>query len=284
MRKEDRTICQTCVNSTDVLVNGTCMACQNGCNNCSFDTLVNEIICNSCSTGFYMKEKICEKCPIGCSSCHSETECTSCEPSYGMNGTICYNCNIDQCKYCEIPHGKTVFECKTCLPKRHLNADDCSTCPEFCKECSFERDFECKKCFNRYTKAFNGTCIPCPDNCENCKENSEGELKCDKCVSSSYHLQIDGTCKPCSDVTFQYCATCLRNQKEIKAECTSCENRFALSYDNLTCLPCEIKNCSLCVSNKSNSMRRKENYLTNFHTMYKNRCRIDIFLFGIIIF
>ncbi|CAD5111532.1 DgyrCDS835 [Dimorphilus gyrociliatus] len=149
----------------------------------------------------------------------SAVECTSCLATYGFKGTSGELCGIEECQMCSVPRGGRGLVCLTCSNKFYLNSDDSGQCPKFCKECSYNQKYECTECYDRYAKASDGTCVPCPSNCETCTANADKTTRCTKCISKSFSLKTDGTCVPCSEAAFANCATCGPTPSGGKAKC-----------------------------------------------------------------
>ncbi|CAD5126731.1 DgyrCDS14787 [Dimorphilus gyrociliatus] len=249
-RSNEKTTCSSCNRATSILSNGECKTCPTGCSGCSFDAATSKFTCLSCIAQYYKTtDNLCLPCPTGCSVCSlngASVECTSCLAKYDLKGALCDLCGIGDCQTCSVPSGGSDLVCLTCSNKFYLNSDDCGHCPKFCKECSYNQKYECTKCYDKYAKALDGTCVPCPSNCETCTANADKTTRCTKCISKSFSLKTDGTCIPCSEAAFANCSTCGPTPLGGKAKCDTCSIGFALQDDKLACISCSITGCGMC--------------------------------------
>ncbi|CAD5126277.1 DgyrCDS14434 [Dimorphilus gyrociliatus] len=276
VRSNEKIICSSCNTATSILLNGECKTCPTGCSGCSFDAATNKFTCSSCIGKYYKtSDNLCSPCPTGCSVCSlngASVECTSCLATYGLKGSLCQLCGIGECQTCSVPSSESGLVCLTCSNKFYLNSNDCGHCPKFCKECSYNQKYKCTKCYNRYAKASDGTCVPCPSNCETCTANADKTTRCTKCISNTYSLKHDGTCLLCSDAAFANCATCGPTPSSGKAKCHSCSGGFTLQDDELACLPCSITGCELCAHGQTCSKCKSGFYLFNFNRECARKC------------
>ncbi|CAD5122338.1 DgyrCDS10779 [Dimorphilus gyrociliatus] len=274
VRQNGKTVCQTC-NSTQDLSNGECKNCPIGCTSCSFKEDTSKFTCSSCIPHYYKnKEQLCTICPAGCSKCslndEGTVECKACLSNYGLSGTECKLCGTTNCNICS-PSGDE-FKCDSCQDKYYLNNDDCGKCPSNCKECTFNHKYECTKCNDKYARTSDGSCLACPSNCETCSVSSTNLVRCSKCVSSSYSLQSDGTCRSCDDAAFINCGTCGPTPQGGKAPCLSCKSSFTLQDDKLGCVPCTVTGCNSCVHGRKCTQCKKGTYLYNFNRECARKC------------
>lgn len=193
---------------------------------------------------------MCRECPEGCAACSSSTKCSSCLNTYGLTDGLCLSCNTEHCQTCEAStdsSGNSVLNCKTCSEKYTLNTDQCGLCPKNCKECNFNKKFECKTCKDGYVKTSDGSCKKCPENCEMCIISSNNSVKCTKCISNSYFLQNDGLCKRCEELLFPNCQICSSSKLDNKLTCERCFSGYALKQDKQGCVPVllVIASCAL---------------------------------------
>ncbi|CAD5111533.1 DgyrCDS836 [Dimorphilus gyrociliatus] len=275
-RSNGKITCSSCNTATSVLSNGECKTCPTGCSGCSFDAQTSKFTCSSCIAKYYKtSDNLCLPCPTGCSACSlngASVECTSCLATYGLKGTACELCGIGECQTCSVPSGGSGLVCLTCSNKFYLNSDDCGQCPKFCKECSYNQKYECTKCYDRYAKASDGTCVPCPSNCETCTANADKTTRCTKCISKSFSLKTDGTCVPCSEAVFANCATCGPTPSGGKAKCDMCSGGFTLQDDKLACVSCSITGCGMCAHGRICSKCKSGFYLHNYDRECARKC------------
>ncbi|CAD5111530.1 DgyrCDS833 [Dimorphilus gyrociliatus] len=275
-RSNGKTTCQSCNTATSVLSNGECKTCPTGCSGCSFDAATSKFTCSSCKAQYYKtNDNLCSPCPTGCSACSlngASVECTSCLATYGLKGTSCELCGIGECQTCSASSGGSSLVCMSCSSKFYLSNEDCGQCPKFCKECSYNQKYECTKCYDRYAKASDGTCVPCPSNCEICTANADKTTRCTKCISNSYSLKTDGTCSLCSEAAFANCATCGPTPSGGKSKCDMCSGGFTLQDDKLACVSCLIIGCDMCAHGRVCSKCKSGFYLHNYDRECARKC------------
>ncbi|CAD5121130.1 DgyrCDS9669 [Dimorphilus gyrociliatus] len=249
IRSGTQTICQSCNTANSTLSNGNCKLCPTGCNGCSIDSTSNQLSCSSCKSGYYKSNNnLCVPCPIGCKTClldGVELKCTSCQTSFGLKGGLCESCDTSECESCLFDDNSMI--CEKCADKFYVNSNNCGKCPLYCSECSYNKRYECSKCYDGYAKTSDGQCIVCPSNCKKCIANSQRNSICTECNSNRYSLQSDGICRLCSDVTFGNCETCTSESSAKNAKCLTCGVGFALKDDESECISCPINGCGLCV-------------------------------------
>jgi len=93
------------------------------------------------------------------------------------------------------------------------------------------------------------TCLPCPDNCNEC--NNEG--KCVHC-EDEFFLTDSGSCSQCSEG----CSMCIKPDT-----CDECQDGFYLVPSTAICAPC-IPGCSLCFDGTSCESCQDNMYVNKF--------------------
>jgi hypothetical protein len=96
--------------------------------------------------------------------------------------------------------------------------------------------------------ASNSTCVACPANCGSCTLSFTGVAMCNSgACASGFARQVDGSCQPCSLLTFTNCVTCTDVSGGV-SNCTACGAGFTLKSDASTCLSCasSLSQCSVC--------------------------------------
>lgn len=234
------------------------------------------MICSSCSGGYYKDGDTCTKCADGCSTCSGANECSSCNTAYGLKGGKCEPCGIAQCTECEVQSGQTDLTCKTCAQKFLLNGDNCGLCPKFCQVCSFEKKYQCQLCNDKYARATDGECIPCPSNCEKCV-TLDKSVRCTKCISNNFSLQTDGTCMSCDEAAFPNCATCETSLPGVKAKCLNCKEGYILQDDGEQCLSHSIEGCETYAHGLICSKCKDGYHLNNFNRECTSKFQNEIF-------
>ncbi|PRW58733.1 serine threonine [Chlorella sorokiniana] len=150
---------------------------------------------------FYLtKDGKCEFCDKdgskGCNTtvgCKEDGSCIECQDNFRLIGGKCVMC-ADGCNYA-------------------LNAQNC------------DEQGQCTKCDDNWARTANGTCVPCPDFCDECDVADDGAVVCLSCFHQ-YTLNKDGSeCLSCEDPNCYECP-------EGPAVCANC-TLFALP--NGTC-------------------------------------------------
>lgn len=248
-RQFSRTTCSSCNSTTDVLIDGKCKRCPQGCKGCVF---TDRYFCSVCEKGYYLNSvKVCFPCPPGCETCNlmdSIVKCSSCLPTYGLKDGICQECKIKNCKECKEDASNSSFSCVKCLEKSFLNSNSCKKCPDNCFSCLYDGTYNgCIRCNEKYALNSVRDCIPCPSNCLSCIILAENKIYCQKCISNKYSLDIDGNCNLCSKVTFENCDECISVEMNRKAKCLKCREGYVMKSDNSSCINCDLDRCNECV-------------------------------------
>ncbi|CAD5126721.1 DgyrCDS14781 [Dimorphilus gyrociliatus] len=276
VRKNDQTVCTSCDLSTRVLVGNSCIFCPTGCNGCSYDFTIKKFTCSNCNSKYYKTdENLCSLCPEGCEDCSlsdGTVTCTKCLPKYGLKGSICSKCGYKECQSCEMISGSTTLVCSTCSNSYYLNDVECGQCPKFCQECSYNEEYKCSQCYDKYVLANDGKCLPCPSNCQTCIVDSTNTVKCTKCLSNEFSLQPTGICLSCSAATFPKCVTCSETPTNGQAICHSCEKGYNLLGNNKVCQSCEIDGCNQCIYGKVCESCKPGFNLHNFNRQCSRKC------------
>lgn len=259
------TVCESC-NKTQVLSKNECKDCPIGCDGCTESS--GTFICSSCLEQYYKTDSLCRECPNGCLSCSLNNDvlaCSVCAPGFGLKGDTCDPCNVESCKKCSFPEASGLSSCDECDKAHFLNADDCGSCPKFCRECIYNGKYTCSKCQEKYAKAIDGTCIACQESCESCVARADKTTKCSKCISNKFTLGRDGVCRTCSENIFRNCSTC-EDEKLTggKAKCLTCDQGFTLKDDKSGCVECSIEHCRSCNYGRICKKCKKGTYLHNF--------------------
>ncbi|ELP95045.1 protein serine/threonine kinase, putative [Entamoeba invadens IP1] len=308
---EENGICTTKVGSNSV-TDSSVISCQNGyylfsgvcekcsgsftfcevcnkdaCLKCSRDTVLVDKKCVTidlceatqnticrCSNGYHFDGSSCQKCPLGCLTCHTDTNCSSCEPGYYFqNGKCTLSELVEDSSKCETT---TEGHCSLCSNGYILTNGICENCSTNCLSCAVKsttcmscregyvlqqyggnvcknktetnaicQDFTldltgcilCKKGY--YNKGFE--CIPCLSNCDSCLDS----LTCNVCKTGFYFQDTSH----CEDKML------LTNCKKITdSGCEQCEDGFYLkdkkcvACSSLTekCNECTLYECTSC--------------------------------------
>ena len=268
-----------------------CILCPNGCLKC------NKNQCEGCNNGLKLKGENCVKeCGTGyfdstsrCDKC-LDSNCEICSPT-----NQCQKCNkitylIESTSRCEIKCPKGYFENTT--NRTCVKCDSgCSICKgsKQCNNCEkglVLHKGEClHNCPDGYSPSSN-ECVPCstqlckrcPVMATKCQECTKGFLYEEVCMESCpNNTFLDKTKNRCIDCN-QRCESC-----QDKTTCTKCKSEFNLKdgkcldkcFDGKVeikgkCIPCNEKNCKVCLSDTNICIECKNNFL-----LYDNSCRIE---------
>ena len=172
----------------------------------------NSTKCESCKKGYYASAKGTKNCSLCSAGKYTNSEglsqCSSCNAGYTSNsdrtgcdicqpGTYAPTTASEKCYPCEAGtavNTKGAIKCSDCGLGTYSKegAKLCSSC-EYGKYQDEKKQSSCKPCNSGYTTNQMGStssskCVKCPDECTQCKTQSE----CKDCVSD-YHLE-NGAC------------------------------------------------------------------------------------------
>ena len=231
-----------------------CLACPNGCLECSNANTCNQCedsthylqqdhkTCKpTCDDGYFKSDttpKKCAQCVTPCSTCTSATFCTGCVdsqhylmPSTGTCSTECPSGYMkdpitktckeipcpDQCHSCSQPN-----LCDLCKVDGLYLHPDQITCSPDCPKGTTKNSFT-KKCDP----------IPCDNKCTSCSVPNE----CERCRDSNQYLRLDKTCSSsCASGSSK------PNPSTMKCDPSACPPQ---------CLTCNAENrCNVCKDKK----------------------------------
>jgi len=232
-------------------VDKTCPPCPDNCDKCYVDQFEN-IKCSKCSDRYVPNEDAlsCVQCTDNCKQCEyvvaeGAALCfdDQCEDGYYRTDSgTCAGCN-NGCAKCALDDTGSLV-CFTCNTRFVLNNDNqCSEC-ENCKgTCTYNAvdggRAECSECNDNYALyAADGTCVPCPSDCQKCTTTDGSTVTCMTGGCSNGFAQIESTiCVACPAGA----ATCGVNA--IAADQSDCDTGFV--FNGGVCLPCP-DNCDAC--------------------------------------
>ncbi|KAL4494813.1 hypothetical protein ABPG73_004253 [Tetrahymena malaccensis] len=194
---------------------GVCQICNQGY------LMQNGICVASCSSGYYVDGYNCLACHQGCSNCTGplQNQCTNCTSKYQLFTSEClircqsgYFRDIDRiCKQCTTgcDYCTNNLYCNTCLQGFFLNQNTqkCSSCDSQCQQCSGPSLQDCTGCqsglilfmnqcikncpYNYYLDSSTNLCQKCTDpNCKICNQSNQ----CQQCQDQSQYLVDFSSC------------------------------------------------------------------------------------------
>ena len=242
--------CKKCKNNI-IIPNGICRVCSDN----ETDYKSGNCSCNSYYT--LNDNSICVPCPDNCSNCEfnkltKKAECTICNSGFVIdNNKTCSFCG-EGCEYCILNDLKNPV-CFYCFSKAEDGS--CIACPDNCKRCEFDEKGEkkCLECNPEYTLNNNGICVHCPSNCRKCNVTDKNKIVCTECYED-YALNPDGNeqCKLCSSITEiggKGCEKCGYNIQTSKYECYKCKKEESKTSYELYDVYTFVNNTYQCFNN-----------------------------------
>ncbi|ELP86262.1 protein serine/threonine kinase, putative [Entamoeba invadens IP1] len=178
------TICLSCTNATDSLVNHNCLTDDKLSESCKVMT-ISKIGCAICMDGYYRKGTECFKCPVGVELCVftqnvvQPISCTSDYFLFNANECVLYS-NITHCASFD-KNG-----CAKCEDTYYMSNSYCSKCVSNCQKCTSSTS--CVLCERDYVLS-NDICVDYT-NIQFCTSSSKN--KCDSC--DTFHKLENSIC------------------------------------------------------------------------------------------
>ncbi|KAM9823350.1 proprotein convertase subtilisin/kexin type 5-like [Syngnathus typhle] len=211
------------------LCDATCQECtgpeREDCTSCPSTRLFDEGACViRCQRGRYATGRECHRCHYTCHECTGggPHNCTSCDTDmFDVSRYLFEKKCRDVC-----PEGFFHSERKRCEPC----ASDCLVCTSAsrCLGCSPGHKLKQGQCFplecSTGELAEGVACLSCDDGCKQCEHKDSGH-------------PVQGTiCLKCEDDFYQLVSDCYK----------SCPDGTIGVPENMTCIPCEDRRCSIC--------------------------------------
>ena len=257
------------------------VGCEGNCDSSKYSTIKN-VLCDKCKEEYYNVEGFCLNCSDSspyCLKCSYEAapgsdqkifKCLECiNNTYRVSDIDgkCRPCSLpSKCVKCRFVPGSNAVECIKCIDGYYPLNGVCNKCHkytksiingeclyDYCPNTTYHNILNYCSCFRGYALTPEYTCIPCTQNCNECRYVLN-TAKCFSCIKY-YVLTPQDICIRCpsSCPTCEYIA-----QNEFK--CTSCDNGFGLL--NYKCISCG-EHCISCTfpDNKVKCTKCKAPYI-----------------------
>ena len=218
--EHDPSQCTECQDGYFLTSKKKCASCS--VPHCSYCDSGAHSTCLECQEGYLESSDgtACLLIPENCSKVADTGKCSECWFGYGFDEKgSCRPCSTQQCDscskdysvcdYCIDKYGFTNTPGRQkCLPCRSKNCLHCSANYALCERC------DDKYALGKSSKFVAGSCLKCPDHCDECHISSSGKTLCDLCECNSVQAcfgvnSSTGACTACKPCLY----TCERSEE-----------------------------------------------------------------------
>ena len=203
-----------------------CTYCGFGCNECELN-IENNPICKRCDHDFFLDKNQCKKCPEGCNKCEDESICIECKYDYILNA------ETNNCTLCSELAGEG---CQYCIYNQNNKQYECLEC-EYWGDSNYvyiNNTHQCLKITGENNYNLN--------DCLKANKEKDDKYECYECRYDLIKVKNENKCIELFEVNLS--PYCLEVEKLNKSDapfysCTKCEENYYLKIDDST----GIQNC-----------------------------------------